>query len=125
MAARAVVSALAFVNALLTYVLSTVISRKAYVRLQKLAIVSIAALVTSLGLSTASLLFPLQVAGFWPFLLRLSLGIWLLGLGSMTYLSWRLLSTDRLKFRKPATNFEPFQKGNELKTFGVNCIDHY
>ncbi len=125
MAARAVVSALAFVNALLTYVLATVISRKAFVRLQKLAIIAIAALVASLGLGISSLLFPLQVRGFWPFLLRLSLVIWLLGLGVISYLVFRVLSIDRLKFRKPLSSFEPFQQQSAVKNFGVECIDYF
>lgn len=105
---RSIVTALAFVTSFITYVLTTVISRKVYIRLQRRALVVVFILFLSLVLSIAELTGSIIIVGVPNFLLKSALVIWASGLIVLIWLLWDVLSVDRATFKKPKVSL-PFK----------------
>jgi hypothetical protein len=124
-----IVTALAFVTSFITYILTTVITRKVYIRLQRRALVDVFILFLSLALSITELIEPITILGVPNFILKLSLVIWIVGLIILIWLVWDVLSVDRATFKKPRISppFKPFQVINQdhkvVQSFGIECVD--
>lgn len=122
-----IVTALAFVTSFITYILTTVISRKVYIRLQRRALADVIILFFSLALSITELIEPITMIGIPNFLLKSALVIWTAGLVILIWLMQDVLSVDRVTFKKPRkleafTPFQDIEKKNVSK-FGLSCVD--
>src|SRR2546425_4147150 len=99
--ARSVVTAFGFFSSFLTYILTTIVARKAYVRIQRLSAAVIAAQWSSLFLAILGLVTHLELFGWSDFLLKLALISWTGSLLVLFNVIWQIISVDRVKFRKP------------------------
>jgi hypothetical protein len=122
-----IVTALAFVTSFITYILTTVISRKVYIRLQRRALFDVLILFFSLALSITELIEPVTLFGIPNFFLKSSLVIWTVGLVLLIWLTWDVLSVDHVIFKKPKglPPFTPFQEieKKRVSKFGLTCVD--
>jgi hypothetical protein len=124
-----IVTAIAFVTSFITYVLTTVISRRVYIRLQRRALTDVFILLFSLALSITELIEPITIFGIPNFLLKSALVIWTAGLIILIWLIQDVLSVDRVKFKKPNVSalIKPFQNTDQdhkiVQSFGLKCVD--
>jgi len=141
---RAAVGAFGFFSGFLIYILTSIASRKAYVRIQRKVTVVITVQGFSLFLGIMDLATQASFLGWSNFLFKSSLITWTVSLIPLYYLLDQVVSIDRIKFKKPteprlrapwrrsATTWPPFSMFQDLKAtprstkqFGVGCVDHY
>jgi hypothetical protein len=137
------VSAFGFFSGFLTYILTSIVTRKAYIRIQRKVAVVIAAQGASIFLGIMDLVTHATIFGWSNLLFKLGLITWAGSLVPMYILIGRVISIDRVRFPKPTNRFQvrlpwhkqqvtfppfsSFQKLKDGKTrlFGVGCIDYY
>jgi len=126
---RIAVQAIAFVTSFLIYILTIVVARKVYIRLQRQAFFISLILIASLILSILELVTSVTVFGISNPFLKSGLAVWGVGLVMLVLLMGDILSTDRATFKKPCVSkpFENFQdvNSNQVSDFGLSCVDSH
>jgi len=141
---RAAVGAFGFFSGFLSYILASIASRKAYIRIQRKVTIVIAVQGVSIFFGIMDLATQARFLGWSNFLFKSSLITWAVSLIPLYYLLDQVISIDRIKFKKPTkprlrapwrrsvTMWPPFSEFQDLKAtprsirqFGVGCVDHY
>src|SRR5438093_11968052 len=99
---RAVVAAFGFFSGFLTYVSATIITRKAYIRIQPHAVIVIGLQSFSLFLAIFGLIIGAEILGVVQFLFKAGLLLWALSLVPLIVVVKKALFVDCLCFMKPS-----------------------
>src|SRR5437867_21564 len=147
--ARSVLTAIGFFNGFLTYILTTIVARKAYIRIQRGAIIVLAAQWGSLLTGSLGVLTHVEIFGIQFFLFKVALMVWIGSLSLLFLVIRQIIYVDRVRFKKPGRRSTPkewvkarhgtsrplfkefrllrstVEDKNSSGNFGVSCIDHY
>jgi hypothetical protein len=145
-AVSAAVSAFGFFGGFLTYLLTSIAARKAYIRIQRSVVIVLAAQWVATFFGILDLVTQLAVLGWSNILFKLALIVWAVSLFPLYHLVDQVISIDRIKFKKPTkprsarrlylkhTSDWPLPFGQfqtttgdkwSIKQFGVDSVDHY